>query len=157
MPSSDSTGNYDKALEYGVKLLSIVKRTKKQLCRRLLEKGFDEDIVRKVTKTLETRGIIDDREFALRFVQEKQAVHPLGRRRLEHELRSKGLEDKDIETVLSGIDETAEQEGALSLAQLKAGALGKIPLVRKRKKIYDFLIRRGFSFDLAREIIDKIL
>jgi len=145
-----------KALNYGLKLLSIRKRTKSQLTQRLIGKGFPETSVQKAITRLEAEKLLDDGEYAQRFIQEKRSFRPLGRRRMAYELKSKGIDDRVIESALSEFDESAESDSAYTLAQLKIAAMGKIPLVVKRKKIYDFLTRRGFSYELAREVIGKI-
>lgn len=152
----DAGEAYVKALNYGLKLLSIRKRTKAQLTQRLIDKGFPEASVQKAITRLVSEKLLDDREYAQRFIQEKQSIRPLGRRRMAYELKAKGIDDRVIESVQSEFGETVESDSAHSLAQLKATALGKIPLVQKKKKIYDFLTRRGFSFELAREVIGKI-
>jgi len=144
------------ALDYALKLLAIRKRTSRQLELRLIEKGFDEEIISRLIRNLEERKLLDDADFAKSFVQEKRNLRPMGKRRLEYELKTKGIPKPVAESALSDISEEAERAAAGDLAAARAAALGNLTREKKRKKIYDYLVRRGFTFDSAREAIERI-
>ncbi|HNV86690.1 MAG TPA: regulatory protein RecX [Candidatus Omnitrophota bacterium] len=149
-------GQNREAWDYALKLLAIRKRTSRQLQRRLIDKGFETAAVAQIVKSLTEKKLLDDADYAQSFVQEKQAVRPLGKRRLAYELKAKGIPGSVIDSALEGVTEETERETARNLALARAAAFEDLSLEKKKKKIYDFLVRRGFAFDTAREIIEKL-
>lgn len=108
----------------------------------------DEKIFAAVFEKLEKLGLQSDENFAESFVR----GHPnWGRRRLEIELKRRGIEEELIETFLP--TDISEIENAReTLAKKLRGE--KVPNEYSAKqKLAAFLARRGFSLDVIREVI----
>lgn len=160
-------------------LLSHRARTRSELRRRLLAKGFRPARVDPVLDRLEARGLLDDAAVAAAFVRDRLRHRPRGRVRLAQELRAKGvgadLAERVVETVLEDeeITETElarrvvegwlKRQGATTLEGLLAPR-GAPQAEKARRRLYGYLARRGFrgaalgramdvAVDLAREAI----
>ena len=79
---------------------------------------------------------------------------------LKYELRQKGIDEQTLE---DAVDDAAggfdEEEQALQLAKVKKEKFSNIEPKKAKKRIVDFLKRRGFStstiFDTIRELYDN--
>ncbi|MBC7099719.1 regulatory protein RecX [Candidatus Bipolaricaulota bacterium] len=148
----------DWAWGYVSRLLSFRPRTEAELRSRLALKGCEEKLIDRVIARAKAEGLVDDRLFARLYAEDRLLGRPCSRGMLARELRAKGVSREVAERaaaeVLPELDERAlaerALEGRLSLWQ------GLPDEVRKRRA-YAFLLRRGFSPELARELVEEIV
>ena len=69
------------------------------------------------------------------------------------ELRQKGL---DEETASAALQEVNDEALAYEAAQKKAARFAKLEWQEYRKKLSDFLARRGFSYAVIAPIVTKL-
>ena len=144
-----------KARESALRLLSYRDRSESEIRRRLAGNDFPEDIVDEVIDHLAGVGLIDDEKFSRDWVKQRTISRPMGRTRLAWELRAKGIDQPAIEQALQDLDENAEYEMALSLAQKKADRSDTSdPAFRTRTA--SFLRRRGFRWDAVAKALDEL-
>ncbi len=124
---------------------------KKNVWYSEIEKDELERIFNEVISKLTKYGYIDDSVFAEQFVLSRIKNKPRGKMVLISELISKGV-SKDIAT--EKVDELVEDEYDMlrKIYEKKFGS-EKISL-RDRKKI-DFLMRKGFNWDLIERFINN--
>ena len=147
-----------KAREAALHLLSFRARTATELRRRLLRKEFPAEVVDACVADLVERGMVDDSAFAEMFVRDRVRFRPRGKRRLAQELRAKGV---DMETATEAIGEVLEREevSELDLAREAVAKWSRRPgedPQRARRRLYGFLVRRGFGGDTVRQIMDEV-
>lgn len=138
--------------------LSNRARTSDEVRQSLLKKGFAETIVEDTVADLERLGVVDDAAYARAFVQGRFASRGYGPARLRQDLMRKGVPRRIIDEALAELVE-AEDLGdeARQQAVRKWRTLSSEEDVRKRKKkTMDYLVRRGFGFDVAREAVDGL-
>ena len=132
-------------------------RTTKQVRERLLEEGFGEDVVGEVVGRLEELGLLDDREFARAWVEERLRLRPRWRRALKEELLRKGISEEVAEEALdeelSEVDEARLAEGLLRRAE---GRYRNLEPDKALRRMRDFLLRRGFSWEAVKEVTRKL-
>lgn len=124
---------------------------KKNVWYSEIEKDELERIFNEVISKLTKYGYIDDGVFAEQFILSRIKNKPRGKMVLISELISKGV-NKDIAT--EKVDELVEDEYDMlrKIYEKKFGS-EKISL-RDRKKI-DFLMRKGFNWDLIERFINN--
>lgn len=149
MAKKDKT---DKAVAYAYRLFSVRPRSEKELKDRLFRKGFGGAIACKVISILKEKNIIDDLKFARLWIESRMRQRPKGDMLIRRELRQKGVSDPIIEKALSE-KEGNEGDTCRHLARKKMETLGKLPREKARKKLFDFLMRRGFDFGVIEEVI----
>ena len=135
-------------LVYAYKLLGRRAYTRLGMARKLADKGEPEN-VETVLDRLTESGYLDDRAFAQNYIQSRVANHPSGRRLLETKLRAKGIPMTAIREVLDKIEPEAEEAVAQNLAKKKAATLKKLEPIARKRRIFQFLINRGFSSSIA--------
>ena len=135
-------------LAYAYKLLSRRAYTRLGMARKLAGRGEPEN-VETVLKQLTESGYLDDRAFAQNYIQSRIASHPSGRRLLEMKLRAKGIPTTAIREALDEIKPEAEEAAAQILAKKKASVLKNLEPAARKRRIFQFLINRGFSPKIA--------
>jgi regulatory protein len=128
----DKEATYQKVLRY----LSYRERSEAEIRQYLLRSG-----------------LVDDRRFAQRWVENRSEFRPRGRRALSYELRQKGIPNQIIDEVVEQIDEA---ELAYQAALKRSEKLSQFQWPVFRKKMYAYLSRRGFSYDTAANIVNRV-
>lgn len=150
------------AKETAYKFLSYKPRTQKEVEDKLRQKGFTQDIISKVIEDIKRYGFINDIEYARNFVLNRTKSKSLGKIALKQSLLLKGIPNEIIEQVLEERENLIDEfEIAFELARKKLKLL-KSSKKKKRnenelkRKIYEFLTRRGFTWETIGRVIDKI-
>lgn len=138
---SDRRRAFDKALDY----LSRYPSTVKGVTGKLYDWGFGRAVVEPTIEKLKEYGYLDDAEYARAYVAVNGRVK--GERRLESELKSKGVSAELIATALDGFDGFGK---ALELA--RRHSRGKDLEDRNYlAKLGNYLLYRGYGWeDVAR-------
>ncbi len=147
---------FQKAFNHSLKLLAIQKRTVRQLYHKLAEKGFEPQIIQSVLQNLCEKNFLNDEEFARVYLADRLQRSPSGKLKIEKDLKRKGLNRDIIQKTLAGLDAAYEFQTALKLAQNKAEFCRDLDSLRRKKKVYDFLVRKGFRFDVCSDVIKQI-
>jgi regulatory protein len=133
-------------------------RSVHEIRSRLKLKGYEDDLVEDVIVSLKRTGDLDDEKFARFWVESRMHMNPAGDVVLKHELKGKGIGDAVIETVLTEkASKYDEYELALSMAKDRFERLKKLDRRKAMKRIYDFLLRRGFKYDNIRRVIENLV
>ena len=134
--------NYIRAID----LISRRLRSEKEIRDYARRKSWTADNTERVIERLKARGYLNDKVFAESFVRARQNAGKYSRRRIELDLRRKGIADSIVKEVLH--DEVSDTD-----------ALRK--LIAKRVKRYDdptklkaYLLRAGFNYDNINREID---
>jgi regulatory protein len=116
-----------------------------------LSKEKQEKIFVFVTSKLKEYGYIDDRSFAETFVNSRIRNKPRGKNILISELISKGV-NKEIAT--ETVNDLVEDEMDM-LKKIYTKKYGDEQLDITQKKKIDFLLRKGFNWDLIQEYMNN--
>ena len=127
-----------------------------ELKEKLTAKGFSSKDIETTMLDLMASGLLDDRAFTKSWINYRLA-RPFGFRRIIRELKAKGIDQEIIEQAVAEIrGEYNPESVALDLAQRRWQRLPDIDVQKKRKRVLDFLLRRGFEIDLAIKVLKKI-
>lgn len=134
-----------------LKLLSYKPRSVAEMRARLNEKEWaDAQVVEQVIARLSELGYLDDEQFAARYADARLTVKPLGRTRLRRDLQRRKVSAQVVEQALEQAYEEHSEEELIARAITKRTRLKGAPTTREEsKKLFDYLIRRGFSYDLV--------
>jgi regulatory protein len=157
-----SSSNLLLAKEIAYKFLSYKPRTQKEVEERLRLKGFSDDIISKVIDDIKRYGFINDLEYARNFLLNRLRSKTFGKIALKQILLSKGIPNETIEQVLAERETLINEfEIALELAekklkQIKSSKKKKKDKNEQKRKIYEFLARRGFTWDTISRVVNTI-
>lgn len=128
-------------------------RTQLEVSRKLQQLGYSEGIIRHTLDRLNMNGLLDDRQFAVQWVDSRSASKPRGRRLLELELRQKGVDSETIENTLLPVK---EDELSLSAGKAYASRLQGLDWIEFRRKLSQYLLRRGFDYSTILPVVSSI-
>jgi len=148
---------YRFALDRAVGYLAARARSTREIEQKLLQAGFRPSTVEMVIYKLQRENLLDDADFARQWVESRQS-HKLGRSRIAQELRRKGVSQEEADEALSVIDDEDQLAGAVALAEKAAARIEPGEDIRKASsRIAGMLVRRGYSWDIAKQAIQQAL
>lgn len=131
--------------------------SRKELAQKLRRKGFSKDIIEEALAEADAQRLIDDRAFAESFVRRRLRQTQLGARKLQAELYQKGVSRSIVKQALSNA-ENDDESLCRAAAEKKWKTLQKESDAQKRRrKLFDFLLRRGFEWDVIQRATATLL
>ncbi|NFD31059.1 recombination regulator RecX [Clostridium botulinum] len=148
--------NYIKAKGYALKYIEKSLKTESQVKEKLYLKEYDEDTVNKVIRFLKDYNFIDDDKYCDMYIREKLNIY--GRNKIKYTLLNKGVKENIVIEKINNINEEKEKKVAYKLAEKKY----KIMILREKdkfkiyKKIWPYIISRGYNSNIAEWIINEL-
>jgi regulatory protein len=144
-----------RTLQRAVKLLAAKPRSVGELRARLLEKSWaTPEAVDAALGKLQEYGYLNDREFARGFAAARVRQKPMGQRRVARDLAHKKIAKETANEALEKVfNEMPEGELVEEAIARYTATRGRPATRQEAKRLFDFLLRRGFSIDL---VIDKV-
>lgn len=155
-----TTGELDKYKErskldkiYGLVLNLVARRprSERELRDYLRRKKHDEDTTQTILNKLSKSGLLDDSDFAKRWVENRRLLKPVSKRRLVQELRQKDIASEIIEQVLAE-DDTTDRETLKDLIERKR----KQTKYQDDTKLMQYLARQGFGYDDIKTTLQEL-
>ncbi len=143
----------ERCLAAALRLLKYRPRSRIELKRRLLGRGFPEASVDRALALLEERGFIDDVAFARYWIDNRARFKPMGVRLMSLELKRKGVSDGVVQEATRSLDDEAL---AYQAGLKKARALARFPEEEFCRRLYGFLRRRGFTDGVIRSVLRRL-
>jgi len=144
--------------KYTLFLLSKMDYSKYKLLQKLRTRNLSEISISKIIKWLEDNNYINDESFSYSWALYRINTKPVGRFRLNQELKTKGIGQEIRKKVINKVfNETSETDLARKLVNQKISLQETDNLAFNPKKIYNFLIGRGFSTEIARDIYFELV
>ncbi|QFZ54298.1 RecX family transcriptional regulator [Oceanihabitans sp. IOP_32] len=132
-------------------------RCHQEVVKKLEGMQMIPEVIDVILVHLITHNFLNEERYAKTFVSGKLRIKYWGRRRLTFELQKKDISKFNINTALKSIDEEEYMEIFNSLAQKKADSIRETNKYKKRKKLIDYLLYRGWEshlvYDKANELI----
>jgi len=145
---------YPDALSRAVRLLALRARSCFEIKKQLTDACYLADTVEMVLTKLQSNGLLDDRAFAGQWARERTA-RQIGRARILHELRQKGVDHTLAEQVVAGLEADEQDENAKKLAEKLAKRYRNAAPEDARRKIIQAIRRRGYSYGEAKRALDE--
>lgn len=143
-----------RAYLYALRLLTYRPRSEAEMAQRLRQKDYSASSIAAALERLRAKHQLDDEAFARYWLDQRERFRPRGARALGYELRQKGVDRATIDHVLTDVDEVALAWHAVAGKLERWRGLEPVAL---RKKVLGFLSRRGFAYDTARRVCQRVL
>lgn len=149
MTINEQTANAKRA---ALRLLGMKDYTKQELKRKLIARGFEMETVQETLSWLEANRWQSDQRVAERLTERLTLEKPSGRRRILKEFFRRGLSPPT--------EQFSDREEELERAsQALRSQYGETPPedmdVRQANRCFQFLIRRGFEYETARDALHR--
>lgn len=141
-----------KARQNALNLVSLRPRSEHEVRTHLRRKSYEEDHIDDVVAYLKGLDLLDDLAFANYWVEQRETFRPRSRFALSQELRQKGISRDVADMVLEQVDERA---AAHRVVEKNAYRWAILPEDKYREKVAGFLQRRGFAYEVIREVMEE--
>ena len=148
----------ERTMNRAFNLLSAKPRSVAEMRQRLLEKDWtNAEIVDSVLEKLKEYNYLNDAQYAENFAASNIRQKPQGKRKLQLKLAQKRVDKETAKEALEKVFEETPEADLVEQALEKRLRLKGIPKDRdETKKLFDYLLRQGFSFDLVREKVREV-
>ncbi|MGL4340685.1 MAG: regulatory protein RecX [Rhodoglobus sp.] len=116
---------------------------------------FDPETVRREIGRLEAIALLDDVTLAEALTRSLYARKNWGRSAVVAELRRRGIDPLAIESALDLFDDHDELGRATALAAKRAPQLRTLDPITARRRLGDFLRRRGYSNYVVSQVVEQ--
>lgn len=172
MGKSSRPDDIDQAIKEKVnlKILNFISykiRSEREISDRLsqylyrykkMKKSQKDEIKAEIMAKLEEINLINDVYFAKSFVYQKvKSPKPASRMQIKQFLMRKGVSVKIINEALKLYTDDEEDQKITKDAKKKFAALKNLNNIQKKKKLYDYLARKGYPFAKIRSVVDRII
>ena len=144
---------YQRCHNAAIRFLGYRPRSEAEIKQRLHRHGFDSDCTEKTLARLKEQGLLDDTAFARFWIDNREAFSPRSRRLTKLELKRKGLDSDIIEQAVGKVDDS---DNAYRAALSRARRLPLADYQDFRRRMGQYLGRRGFSYNIISETIERV-
>jgi regulatory protein len=143
----------ERAFQQAMLFLSYRARSESEIRQNLRKHEIPEPVIEQTLDRLRQDGLANDDQFARAWVENRSTFRPRSRRLMAMELRQKGLNDEAVSAAIADVDDEAL---AYEAAQKKVARYKDLEWNEFRKKLSDFLARRGFSYSVVAPVVTRI-
>ena len=144
---------FHRCLNTAAHYLGYRPRSEFELRERLQRRGFDGDNVDAVLAKLKEQGLVDDMAFAQFWRDNRQSFSPRSQWLTKLELRRKGVAADIIDQVVDAVDNA---DSAYRAALSKARSLSQSDYQSFRRRLGEYLKRRGFGYGVINHTVERI-
>lgn len=143
----------EKAYRQAMLFLGIRARSEAEVRKNLDKHEIPPAVIERTIERLREERLLNDGEFAQSWVANRSEFRPRSRRALTVELRQKGLAEAAIQSATEAVD---EESLAYAAAQKRVRRLEGLEWNEFRKKLGEFLARRGFAYEVIAPTVKKL-
>ena len=132
-------------------ILERADRTEAELYAKLKQDLYPEEVIACAMQYVKSFGYVGDKEYARRLVASKQGTK--SKRELCMLLQQKGIADEYIEDALSNVYVDSDEKDTIRKLMEKKHFCAEEATVEEKKKMFDYLIRKGFRYEDVRQVI----
>lgn len=144
----------EQAHERAVRLIARRPRSETEVRQRLQKAGVAAPVITVVLNRLRNSKLLDDEAFAKFWVENRTTFRPRSKRALQMELKRKGV---STTALADALQDTHDTEAAYALALKRAKRLAALPAPDFRRKLSEYLARRGFDYETVEPIVRQVM
>ena len=131
-------------------------RSQKEVEDKLLEMRMIPEAREQIIIKLMQEDFLNEERFARSFVRGKFRIKKWGRIRIKQELKLRDISTPIIKLAMTEIDEKQYVQTLNDLAEKKLNLLKEPNELKRRKKLADHLLQKGYEAGLVYEITNSL-
>ncbi|QXP56928.1 RecX family transcriptional regulator [Cellulophaga sp. HaHa_2_95] len=132
-------------------------RCHKEVNQKLKDMGMIPSAIDQIIYALIQDNFLNEERFSKSFARGKFNIKKWGKNRIVNELKQRGISKYNITTALKEIDEDDYLETLTLLAEKRLNAISEKNIQKRRKKLADYLLYRGWESHLVYEKITELI
>lgn len=145
--------------QYCLSFISIRPRSEEEVKKKITKysslRDYSDNTKQRVIQTLKEEGLIDDLKFIEWWVRQRSSFKPKGQMVLTRELLGKGVASEKIKDYFNN-QPLDEHKLAYKTLLNKKKYFSGFEGFSKKKKAIDYLLRRGFSWQVSKNVFEEI-
>jgi regulatory protein len=154
---SNKTYTVDEALIKLQNYCSYQERSHQEVRQKLFGMRMIPEAMDQIIINLLENNFLNEERFAKTFVSGKYKIKKWGRIRLTSELRKKDVSKYNINKALSEINDADYIETFNALAEKKLPYIKETNKLKKKKKLINYLLYRGWESHLVYEKVNQLI
>ena len=140
-----------------LKIIERSYKSEKEIFVKLLEKGYDKEVVNKTISFLKEYNFLNDETYVKMYVKDK--IKTQGKNKIKYSLLRKGIEEEIINKFLMKVEGEEEKERAYEIALKKYNQLVKREQDKYKlwNKLSMFLGGKGYEYSLIKDVVNSII
>ena len=143
----------EKAYQQALLFLGYRARSEAEVRKNLEKHEIPSEVIETTIARLREERLLNDEAFAQGWVANRSEFRPRSRRALAVELKRKGLAESAIQSATEAVDESAL---AYAAAQKRVRRLEGLEWNEFRRKLGEFLARRGFAYEVVAPTVKRL-
>ena len=143
-----------KKLEY---YCAYQERCHKEVRQKLKDMKMIPEVIDNIIVSLIRHDFLNETRFATTFVRGKFKIKKWGKYRLTIELKKRDISKHNINLAISQIPNYEYMEVFNALAKKKVDSLFETNKLKKKKKLADYLLYRGWESHLVYEKVNQLI
>ncbi len=143
----------DEATNRMARYCSYQERCHKEVVQKLRDMNMIPEAIDHIVVKLMQENFLNEERFAKAFVSGKFRIKKWGKHRLTRELKQKDIGKTLINMALKTISDQEYIQTFHELAEKKADTIKETSVLKKKKKLADYLLYRGWESHL---VYDKV-
>ncbi len=142
-----------RGMNIAYRFLSYRPRSEAEMKERLRRRGLDDSKIEIIINKLKEQKLLDDTAFAQFWKENRDTFRPRSQRMTGLELKKKGVTDEIIKEIT---DDSDDMQSAYQAALHKAQHLPNQDYEVFRRRLGDYLKRRGFGYTVINQTVKKL-
>ena len=136
------------------KYCAIEERCEFDIRKKLIQWEVKENTINEIIEILIKERFLNEERFAKIFCEVKLRTRKWGRIKIIYELKKRYISENNIKKGLTTISEFEYVQILKELLQNKSKSIKEVNQLKKKQKIVNFLLQRGFESNLIWDHID---
>ena len=132
-------------------------RCHKEIETKLQEFVLIEEAKNQIILHLMEHDFVNEERFCKSFARGKFRIKKWGKQRIVRELKQRDISAYNIKTALKEIDEEEYLSTVLEITNKRNQQIQEPNVYKRKKKLSDFLMRKGYEYDLIFRTIDEVI
>lgn len=145
------------ALITSLRLLAASPKSRRELEKKLRSKGYPPGAIEAALSELSGQGVLDDNAYAKNLIGLLIHGKSAGRHKIAFELKRRGVSEALRKDLLGSLSESDERERALEIARLKWQQSPGLDPRKRKKKVFDHLMRKGYDFQTVQDVLEAVI
>ena len=143
---------YKQKLEY---FCGYQERCHSEVLQKMMDLNVPYDQRDEIMVHLIEHNFLNETRFAQSFARGKHAIKKWGRNRIVNELKFRKISAYNIQQALKEINEEAYEATFLELSEKQWQSVTEKNSLKKKKKVADFLLRKGYESAWIYDFINR--
>jgi regulatory protein len=100
---------------------------------------------------------LNEERFSKSYARGKFTIKRWGKQRIIRELKFRDISEYNIKTALKEIDDAVYLTAIYGIAEKRNALITEENVFKRRKKLTDFLLRKGYEFDLIYTTVKAVI